>query len=340
MGQLKVSDNASTTLAASLTSSPAVTSMTLTDASKFPVINNAGAGSDWTWLTLFDSNNLFEIVKVTRRDNATNTLTIVRGTAMGLSGYTDADCKAWASTTTGVACRMIAGAFNDIAGAAASATASAAAAAASVAPLASVSGLVKGNGAGGYSAAVANTDYTRFAAGTKLVFAQAAAPTGWTQVVDDSATNRMLRVVNSPGAGTGGTHSPVLNNVVPAHTHGFTTGNQSADHTHHTQTGNESVDHGHGIGDPGHSHSFSLPVGAGGGGTWGSSNVYHQGDVGYGTAGSGTGIWTGGRNAAHYHAGWSGGVSANHTHSGTTDNGSSSTNWQPRYLDTIVCSKD
>lgn len=338
MGQLKVSDNAATTLASSLTSSPAVTSMTLTDASKFPVINNAGTGSDWSWLTLFDSNNLFEIVKVTRRDNAANTLTIVRGTAMGLSGYTDADCKAWASTTTGVACRMIAGAFNDIAGAAASATASAAAAAASVAPLASVSGIIKGNGAGGYSPAAANTDYTNFAAGTKLVFAQATAPTGWTQVVDDSATNRMLRVVNSPGAGTGGTHSPILNNVVPAHTHGFTTGNQSADHAHYTTTGGASSDHTHGIGDPGHSHGLRVGNNVGGYGTWALYNTTNSGSVT--TDGSGTGIYTGGMSTGHSHAGTSGGVSANHTHSGTTDNGSSSTNWQPRYLDTIVCSKD
>lgn len=137
MGQLKVSDNAATTLAASITSSPAVTTITVADASKFPVINNAGSGTDWSYVTLYDSANNLEIVKVTRRDTGSNTLTIVRGTAMGISGYTDADCKAWASTTTGVACRLIAQVVNDISTAAntaaSDATASAASAAAAVA---------------------------------------------------------------------------------------------------------------------------------------------------------------------------------------------------------------
>jgi hypothetical protein len=130
---LKVSDNAATTLAASITSSPAITSITLSDAVKFPVINHAGVGSDWSYATLFDASNNLEVVKVTRRDNASNILTIVRGTAMGLAGYSDADCKAWASGTTGVACRLVASVINDIDAAAVAAAADAAAAAASAA---------------------------------------------------------------------------------------------------------------------------------------------------------------------------------------------------------------
>jgi hypothetical protein len=130
---LKVSDNAATTLAASITSSPGVTGITLANASKFPVINHGGTGSDWSYATLFDGANNLEVVKVTRRDNASNNLTIVRGTAMGLANYSDADCKAWASGTTGVACRLIAGVINDIDAAAVAAAASAAAAAASAA---------------------------------------------------------------------------------------------------------------------------------------------------------------------------------------------------------------
>lgn len=328
MGQLKVSDNAATTLAASLTSSPVVTSMTLTDASKFPVINNAGTGSDWTWLTLFDSNNLFEIVKVTRRDNAANTLTIVRGTAMGLSGYTDADCKAWASTTTGVACRMIAGAFNDIAGAAASATASAAAAAASsasavsaVTPIASVAGIIKGNGAGGYSAAAANTDYTNFAAGTRLVFAQSSAPTGWTQDTSDNATNRMLRVVNTAGGGVGGTHSPILNNVVPAHTHGITVNATDTNHTHGFTTDVQGN----------HAHNYTAPSGEY------AINLGVQNFVMDNTGGAVTDY-----QGAHSHSGTTGWKNQNaaHSHSASSDSGSSQTNWQPRYIDMIICTKN
>jgi len=133
MGQLKVSDNAATTLAASISNNPGVTSITLADASKFPVVNHTGVGTDWSYVTLFDAANNFEIVKVTRRDNLSNALTIVRGTAMGLSGYTDADCKAWASTSTGVACRLIAQVINDVSTAATNAAADADAAAASAA---------------------------------------------------------------------------------------------------------------------------------------------------------------------------------------------------------------
>lgn len=133
MGQLKVSDNAGSVLSVSLTSSPSATSMTLADASKFPVINHGGSGSDWSYATLYDAANNLEIVKVTRRDNASNTLTIVRGTAAGIEGVTDAGCRAWASTTTGVACRLIAKVINDTNAAAVSAAASAAAAAASAA---------------------------------------------------------------------------------------------------------------------------------------------------------------------------------------------------------------
>ncbi|PRC90977.1 hypothetical protein [Solimicrobium silvestre] len=152
----------------------------------------------------------------------------------------------------------------------------------------------------------------RFPAGTRMPFAQAAAPTGWTQVNDDSTNNRMLRVVNGGGGGTGGDHDPVINNVVPAHTHSFTTGVESADHTHYIQ-------------DPGHVHS--VPVRA-------------RGSTGAGFSDSGDRItYTGYSNAAVTGI-WNSGISANHTHSGSTDNGSSQTNWQARYIDMIICAKN
>lgn len=357
MGQLKVSDNAATTLAASLTSSPAATNMTLADASKFPVINHGGSGTDWSYATLYDAANNLEIVKVTRRDNASNILTIVRGTAAGIAGVTDANCRVWASGVTGVACRMTANAFNDIAASADAATVSAAAAAASVAPLNVINGIIKGAGTGAYAAAVPNTDYTQFAAGTRLVFAQASAPAGWTQDTTDAANNRLLRVVSTAGGGSGGSHSPILNNVVPSHTHGFSTGNQSVDHTHYTTTGGASANHTHSIGDPGHAHGVDDPghshtyerrpnshtVGAGGSYLAGISQdapTTSHAVSGIGIYAAGTGIWTGGFSSDHVHGGVSGGVSANHTHSGSTDNGSSQTNWAPRYSDLIICTKD
>lgn len=337
MGQLKVSDNAATTLAASLTSSPAVTNMTLTNAAKFPVVNHGGSGSDWSYATLFDALNNIEIVKVTRRDNGSNVVSIVRGIAMGLSGYTDVDCKAWSSGSTGVACRLIAQTVNDIAASANSAAASAASAAASVAPLASVAGLIKGTGGGAYSAAVPGTDYTNFAAGTRLVFAQASAPVGWTQDVSDNADNRMLRVVKTAGAGVGGSHSPILNDVVPSHTHVVTVGNQSADHSHGFSTFTMSADHIHYLNS--HFHSGTLPAGSQGGPSWGLSQIYHQYDIGFGTAGTGD-LGTTGATANHTHNGNTGGVNANHNHAASTDGGSSSTNWTPRYVNLIICQKD
>lgn len=110
----KVSDNAASTLASGISNSPAVTSLILTDAANFPVINHGGSGSDYTYVTLYDAANNIENVKVTRRDSGSNTLTIVRGTAAGITGVSDASCLAWSGTTTGVACRLIAQTVNEM----------------------------------------------------------------------------------------------------------------------------------------------------------------------------------------------------------------------------------
>lgn len=197
-----------------------------------------------------------------------------------------------------------------------------------------------------------------FPSGTKLMFAQASAPTGWTQVTDDSANNRMLRVVSSTGAGTGGTASPILNNVVPAHTHTFTSGTESQGHTHSGTTGTESAGHTHTFGaqtggqSASHTHTTTIRY-MGGTGT-GGTNVDLQGGGGSSVNVSGYDSMSGassdhshyvsgttsGISANHTHTITTGGVSANHTHSGTTDNGSSQTNWAPRYIDMILCSKN
>lgn len=293
MGNLVVSDNAATTLAAPISNSPAVSSLVLATGTKFPTINNGGTGSDWSYVTLFDALGNIETVKVTRHDAGSNNMTILRGTAAGIAGVTDATCLAWASGTTGVACRLIAQTVNDMGAAASAAAGSASSAAASAAASASVA-------------------TNLLPAGTRLLFAQAAAPSGWTQAVTDTEDNRMLRVVKTAGGGKGGTHSPILNNVVPSHTHSFTTGAESATHTH-------------GVSDPGHSHYTLGQYGGGGSGVPGGGNG--TGSYAYYTSSSGTGISLGSQ-------------SANHTHSGATDNGSSQTNWQPRYLDLILCTKD
>ena len=185
-----------------------------------------------------------------------------------------------------------------------------------------------------------------FPSGTKLMFAQAAAPTGWTQITDDSATNRMLRVVNTTGAGIGGTASPILNNVVPSHTHGYSgnTGGFSNDHTHYTSgtTGgmNGNNPHSHTGGDYGHAHTGGPAYVGNSAQAQGGPSASYSSNTGTGYAN----IYINATDINHSHN-WgntSGGQSANHTHafSGTTDNGSSQTNWAPRYIDMILCSKN
>jgi hypothetical protein len=136
--------------------------------------------------------------------------------------------------------------------------------------------------------------------GTRLLFSQAAAPVGWTQDVSDTADNRMLRVVKTAGGGTGGSHSPILMNVVPAHTHPFTTGGVSADHTH-------------GFVDSTPTFNASARVD-------GASSGYLDAPTNVN------------KNTA--------GMSADHTHSGDTNNNTGASNWTPRYNNIIICQKN
>jgi hypothetical protein len=167
-----------------------------------------------------------------------------------------------------------------------------------------------------------------FDIGTRLMFAQATAPTGWTRVTDDSANNRMLRVVSSGGGGTGGSASPILNNVVPSHTHSFTTGgfNNDINHLHGGNTGFVSSDHQHDV-----VIEFDQSGGAG----------FPKPTPG-GTRYPATTIRSNGILQNHFHGFVTGPADRdlNHTHSGSTDNGSSQTNWAPRYIDMILCSKN
>lgn len=199
------------------------------------------------------------------------------------------------------------------------------------------------------STAFVNTAITTyFASGTRLMFAQAAAPTGWTQVTDDSATNRMLRVVNTAGAGIGGSASPILNNVVPSHTHTYsgTSSGQSQSHTHGVSatTGGMSANatHNHGVTDPGHNHTIASGGGSSGPQSYISIDTYYS--TNYGTSASSTGIGINATNTDHTHSfsTTSGGASVDHTHtySGTSDANAGATNWAPRYIDMILCSKN
>jgi hypothetical protein len=157
-----------------------------------------------------------------------------------------------------------------------------------------------------------------FPSGTRLTFAQAAAPTFWTQDTSDTANNRMLRVVNSTGGGVGGSADPTVMNVVPSHTHTFTSG-----------TMNSNTSHSHGVYDPGHAHGLENVIDHYGyGSSFGVRGDYPvpPADVTNSTNGATT-------NISIY------ATNIDHTHSGTTNNNSGS-NWTPRYVNLIICSKD
>lgn len=144
-----------------------------------------------------------------------------------------------------------------------------------------------------------------FPSGTRMPFAQAAAPTGWTQDTTDNATNRMLRVVNTAGNGIGGSASPILNNTtMVAHTHTFT-GSTLAAHTHT---------------DSGHTHTLNVTPQLGGGGGGGDAN----------SGGSHPSTNTGFANLSSVSAGTPAG--SNSTTTGVS--------WTPRYIDMIICAKN
>ena len=153
-----------------------------------------------------------------------------------------------------------------------------------------------------------NGTWSQLPAGTRAPFAQAAAPTGWTQDTTDNATNRMLRVVNTTGNGIGGSASPILNNTVPSHTHTFT-GNALGTHTHT---------------DSGHAHTLIGGVYAG------------NGSVVAGYSGGAGSFWTSSTNIGTANIS---SVSAG-TPSGTNAANASASDWSPRYIDMIICAKN
>jgi hypothetical protein len=150
-----------------------------------------------------------------------------------------------------------------------------------------------------------------FPSGTRMPFAQSVAPVGWTQDTSDATNNRMLRVVNTAGGNTGGTHSPIINNIVPSHTHSFTTGGQSRNHSH-------------GVNDPGHAHgggeTTQQNLVDGTKGAFVRLNYQPANPTGLNT----TGITLGNE-------------TQDHNHSGTTNANAGAENWQPRYIDMIIC---
>jgi hypothetical protein len=176
--------------------------------------------------------------------------------------------------------------------------------------------------------------------GTQMFFLMAAAPSGWTKIVTDIANDRILRINTTSGSGTGGTSSTTSVSTLPDHTHTLGTNDfASVTHSHTLTAGN-------------HTHSYrqitnALTNNQGGPGTVGGTGV--TGIVDNSPSGS---AWTsdafgaGAKNpnpgqGAVAGSGITGtsGASTNHTHTLTTGTGPS-VNWQPKYIDSILCSKN
>lgn len=172
------------------------------------------------------------------------------------------------------------------------------------------------------------------AAGTAMLFHQAAAPTGWTQ--DTTVNDRVLRMVSGAGAGTGGSwtisgvtvdnHALTVSEM-PAHDHGGggNTGNDT--HSHSGSTSNDT-----------HNHSMATTQGDGG-------SV--DGKVDDTHSGGGTGsINT--ANDTHNHTFTTNSDTHNHSYSIPSQGGgnghnhglTADGNWRPSYVDIIAATLD
>jgi hypothetical protein len=167
----------------------------------------------------------------------------------------------------------------------------------------------------------------RFDQGTRLIFQQTAAPTGWTKVT--SIDNHALRVVS----GTAGSGGSVDFTVAFGAGSGMTGG--------HVLTEAEMPHHGHGVGDPGHSHGVNDP-GHAHNSSFGGFNGYPKAagnelsltkdhvSLGKLSEGSGTGIsihGSGSNISIHGNGG-------NQPHSHTIQSN------DVKYVDVIICAKD
>ena len=170
-----------------------------------------------------------------------------------------------------------------------------------------------------------------FPSGTKVVFAQASAPTGWTQ--DTTNNDKALRVVSGTGGGTGGTHA-FSSPPSTSHTH------TGPSHTHST---------------PSHSHSHSLSAGSHTLSTSQMPSHTHVAGYAYSSGSYNIHAEYGGSTVSQYTGSTGGSGSHSHSLSGSITSGGSGTSgaggtgatgsagptaFAPQYIDVIVCSKD
>jgi hypothetical protein len=229
-------------------------------------------GTNYFYATLVDSLSDIEIVKVTAR--STDTLTVVRGqegtTPTAFASGSKIELRV---TAAGLANKV---AYDDGTFAVAQSQ---------------VTGLV---------AALAAITAKQFTAGTRTVFHQAAAPTGWTQDTSSSYNDITLRIVT--GAGHGGySAGQAFSTAVAAGTVGT-----------HSLTQAELPNCTFPIYDPGHEHPIRSGSRGGdavseGGSLTGGSTFYTD------AAATNIQVYSGGSGAAHPHTFTGGALNLNYT---------------------------
>jgi len=208
--------------------------------------------------------------------------------------------------------------------------------------------------------------------GSKMLFYQASAPTGWTKLTTDN--NKTLRVVSGSGGGSGGTNTftsafSERSVPVPTHNHNANAGDQSANHSHggeavdananHTHGGNanfQNVPHNHGINAGAANGNFITGINFSKGDFDSDgrkeaiTNIsFNKGGVSYanqsvkeGNAGHSHSISTNAANADHGHNLSINAQNADHQHTITVDPAGNVNNmdFRVQYIDVIVCRKD
>ena len=214
--------------------------------------------------------------------------------------------------------------------------------------------------------------------GTRMIFYQASAPTGWTKVTDSFVNNTAMRIVTGSGGGayssgssfttiftsnratTGGSvqSTTLSSNQMPAHSHSGSTGSTGS-HSHSGSTGNQDRNHTHSGGTSGagsHNHGYTYY------GPGGSGNELEQSG---GPDGARLQRYDGGTGSVgnHSHSFTTAGISNDHAHSFNTNSAGNhshnvsvsntggsgshthgftdpSINMSVNYIDCIICSKN
>lgn len=174
------------------------------------------------------------------------------------------------------------------------------------------------------------TSLTPFPTGTRMLFQQTSAPTGWTKETGATYNDSAMRVVTGTAA-TGGANAfttlfgtgkstagyTLTTTDIPSHTHTGTTGNESADHYHTGTSDGRSVPHSHGIQIIGGT-GFTVGIDTGAYRTDGGPVATL--DTGTESADHTHSFATGGRSAAHTHSFTSASAGGGGAHSHTLNN--------------------